>query len=299
MSPRIRAGIAMLILGVSGLPGCQTPPPGTEPEPDPSSKVEVYTGWPFDAAEAKRRQKETAERLGIPVEKAVDLGDGLAMKLVLVPAGEFTMGSDKGGEDEKPAHKVTITRPFYMGRHEVTQSQYEKLMEADPSAAKGAARPVENVSWSDAAEFCSKLSKLVDGIVRLPSEAEWEYACRAGTATKWCFGDEGWNLSEYGWYCDSSGIESHPVGEKPANAWGLQDMHGNVAEWCEDWYGKRYEDGAAIDPTGPTSGTFRVFRGGSYVNDIEVCGSVHRDGLKVSGKAPTLGFRVVAPVEAE
>ncbi|MHC4201264.1 MAG: formylglycine-generating enzyme family protein, partial [Planctomycetota bacterium] len=269
MTAKVGRSVVLFLLGMSGIAGCRTPPPGTEPEPASSSKEEVYTGWPFDAAEAKRRQKKTAERLGVPVEKAVDLEGGLAIKLVLVPAGEFTMGSNEGGEDAKPVHKVTITNPFYMGRHEVTQAQYEKLTGTNPSAGKGATRPVENVSWSDAGEFCSKLSELVEGIVRLPSEAEWEYACRAGTATKWCFGDEGWNLSEYGWYCDSSGIESHPVGEKPANAWGLQDMHGNVAEWCEDWYDKRYEDGAAIDPTGPTSGTFRVFRGGSYVNDIQ------------------------------
>ena len=151
---------------------------------------------------------------------------------------------------------------------ETTQGQWEAVMGKNPSHFKGADLPMEMVSWDDCQEFLKKLSEKAKDQLKgkkagLPTEAQWEYACRAGEKGKWCFGDDEKSLGEYAWYDKNSGNTTHPVGEKKANAWGLFDMHGNVWEWCEDWYGA-YEKGAATDPTGPAKGDARCFRGGSW-----------------------------------
>jgi formylglycine-generating enzyme required for sulfatase activity len=208
------------------------------------------------------------------------------------------MGSpvtEKGREAAESQHAVTISKAFYMGKYTVTQEQYEKVMGSNPSKFKGAKKPVENVSWDDAQEFCRKLSTTSAKTVRLPTEAEWEYACRAGSATAYCFGDDEAGLAEYAWHGTSGTTD--PVGEKKPNAWGLYDMHRNVYEWCQDRYGD-YPAGAATDPQGPVEGADRVMRGGCWVTSPGDCRSAHR--IKVSPSirgvdflGMSFGFRVV------
>ena len=250
----------------------------------------------IDAEEAARRQREAAAELGVPVERTLDLGSGVTMSLVLIPAGEFTMGSPPGEEqrakNEGPQHRVRITQPFYMGKHQVTQEQFEAVTGANPSCFTDPQNPVERVSWNDAGEFCRKLSSRTRTELRLPTEAEWEYACRAGSTTRFHFGDGDGQLSEYGWYRGNSGSKTHPVGQKTPNAWGLCDMHGNVWEWCGDWY-SGYGSGTASDPKGPTSGKHRVLRGGSWGNDPRYCRSADRYGSDPTGAGNGDGFRVV------
>jgi len=234
-------------------------------------------------------------------ELTLDLGGGVTVKLALIPAGKFMMGSpdsEKGRVvNEGPQHEVTISKPFYMGVTEVTQAQYEAVMGTNLSNFKGEANPVEQVSWNDAEGFCKKLSDKTRQAVRLPTEAEWEYACRAGTATAFSFGDADSVLGDYAWYSANSGNTTHPVGQKKPNAWGLYDMHGNVWEWCADWYGD-YPKGAVTEPQGPASGTSRVLRGGSWVWDPEYCRSAKRRDDTPDGRDYGCGFRVVVSVSA-
>ena len=193
---------------------------------------------------------------------------------------------------------VEITRPFYLGVHEVTQAQYEAVIGRNPSGFKGAAHPVEQVNWDDAVAFCGRLSELpaekaAGRLYRLPTEAEWEYACRAGSTTTYSFGDETARLAEFGWYSNNSGsAKLHPVGEKKPNAWGLYDMHGNVWEWCHDWYGP-YPVGDVADPTGPESGSVRVDRGGSWHYIARFCRSASRYRFAPGSRTSVLGFRVL------
>jgi len=221
----------------------------------------------------------------------LDLGGAVTMKLVLIRPGKFMMG------EEKDRHEVTLSKPFYMGVTEVTQAQYQAVMGTNPSNFKGETNPVETVSWNDATEFCKKLSEQTRRAVRLPTEAEWEYACRAGTATAFSFGDADSTLGDYAWYTSNSGSTTHPVGQKKPNAWGLYDMHGNVWEWCADWYGD-YPKGAVTDPQGPASGTARVLRGGSWGSAPATCRSAHRFYLTPAYRYYYCGFRVVVSVSA-
>ncbi|MDA7864653.1 formylglycine-generating enzyme family protein [bacterium] len=212
------------------------------------------------------------------------------MEFKLIPAGTFIMGE---GDD---AHDVTLTQPFNMGVHEVTQAQYEQVMGVNPSHFKDADNPVEKVSWEDAVEFCRKLSELpaekaAGNVYRLPTEAEWEYACRAGTTTKYSFGDDESELGDYAWYGFNSDQKTHPVGSKKPNAWGLYDMHGNVWEWCQDWE-EDYPSGSVTDPSGATSGSFRVLRGGGWYGTAGYCRSAYRDGGGPSIRGYDLGCRV-------
>jgi formylglycine-generating enzyme required for sulfatase activity len=230
-----------------------------------------------------------------PKELAVDLGKGVKLEMVLIPVGEFKMGNDKSGSDwEKPVHKVTITKPFYLGKYEVTQEQWEAVMGSNPSYFKGPKNPVERVSWDDCQKFFVKLnaktgwegSKFV-----LPTEAQWEYACRAGSTTGYCYGDDESGLGEYAWYDKNSGGKMHPVGEKKPNTFGLYDMHGNVWEWCADWYGS-YREGAVTDPRGPTTGSNRVYRGDGWSGYARGCRSAGRGGSAPGDRGIILGFRV-------
>jgi len=237
---------------------------------------------------------ETWERVLQAKGAVVDAGLASDIKMVLIQPGEFTMGSSDGYDSEKPPHTVKITKPFYLSVTEVTQGQYERVMGTNPSRFKGdPRRPVENVSWQEAVEFCRKLSEQEGRTYRLPTEAEWEYACRAGSKTKWSFGDDESAVGDYAWYDDNSGSTTHPVGEKKPNAWGLYDMHGNVWEWCSDGYGE-YEAGVVSDPTGTESASARVGRGGGWRYSAAGCRSAYRLRYSPSVRSDALGFRLAA-----
>ena len=227
-----------------------------------------------------------------------EITNSIGMKLVLIHAGTFTMGSDEKPEGllTKPPHEVTISKPYYLGAYEVTQDEYEKVMGNNPSRFKGAKNPVEKVGWDDAVSFCKKLSempkeKAAGREYRLPTEAEWEYACRAGSTTSYSFGETAESLGEYDWFAVGSAGKSHPVGEKKANRWGLYDMHGNVWEWCQDRFGN-YPTGASTDPKGPSGDLLRVYRGGCWSLDAGLCRSAIRNGFDSSASNYVSGFRV-------
>ena len=228
-------------------------------------------------------------------KRAVKVINGVEFAFRWCPAGAFTMGSPKsedGRDNDETQHKVTLTKGFWMLETEVTQKQWKAVMGSNPDCKfKGDNLPVENVSWTDCQEFCKKCAQL--GFpVQLPTEAQWEYACRAGTT-----GAYAGNLDEmawYGYYSNPKGTSkeatTHPVGTKKPNAWGLYDMHGNVWEWCQDWYAKEYPSGSVTDPTGPSSGSYRVVRGGGWHSDARRCRSANRDyyGPRLPGRL--LGF---------
>ncbi|MFM8401200.1 MAG: formylglycine-generating enzyme family protein [Pirellula sp.] len=201
-----------------------------------------------------------------------EITNSIEMKLVLIPKGTFMMGSpesEQGRDENETQHEVTISKDYYLGVHEVTQAQYEKVMGKNPSHFQGAIvgnenadLPVENVAWYDAEKFCKMLSELPEEkkagrVYRLPTEAQWEYACRAGSKSAYSFGESSKSLGDYAWFDKNSNGRTHPVGEKKANAWGLYDMHGNVWDWYSDWYGV-YPNGAVSDPVGPREGSDRV-----------------------------------------
>jgi formylglycine-generating enzyme required for sulfatase activity len=253
---------------------------------------------------ARKRDQQSALAAPKPGDlDTVDLGGGVKMDLVWVPAGSFQMGSpgpEQGRfENEGPVHTVELDG-FWMGKYEVTQEQYQAVTGKNPRNFKGAKNPVEQVSWNHATEFCRKLTDKVGRAsspaksFRLPTEAEWEYACRAGSTTRFCFGDSDGGLDEYAWYDGNSGSKTHPVGEKKANEWGLYDMHGNVWEWCGDWYAAEYGAGSAKNPQGPSSGEGRVLRGGGWYSlSPRGCRSATRGGGDPAGGNSGGGFRVV------
>jgi len=348
--------------------------PAAEPSPTPS--------WP--PWDGQGSVEQYSKRAGLEPTKTLDLGNGIKMEMVLIPAGKFVMGvpepervdeegfitriwigqfavaasisvllvmvaviilrairkkqrpqyslarllamtfaagaallgglhwhfSAKGfaeaqseyqgaqarfkdaDDSEKPAHEVTLTQPFYMGKFEVTQEQYQQVMGSNPSHFKGPDLPVERVSWDDAQDFCKKASEKTGLTVRLPTEAEWERACRAGTKTTYYTGDAEADLDRSGWYDKNSGNTTHPVGQKVPNAWGTYDMHGNVWGWVQDFY-EPYKAEAATDPQGPAQGQYRVLRGGSWINIPVYCRSASRVGFNPGDRYFDLGFRVV------
>jgi formylglycine-generating enzyme required for sulfatase activity len=224
----------------------------------------------------------------------LDLGDGITMEFVRIPAGTFMMGSEDGYDNEKPVHQVTVSRDFYLGKYEVTQEQWQAVMGTNPSGHAGEMRPVEMVSWDDAVAFTEALARSTGHDVRLPTEAEWEHACRAATTTRYYFGDATPDLADHGWAASNSEGMTHFVGRKLPNAWGLYDMLGNIWEWCSDWYDAGYYDqSAATDPVGPPSGTDRVIRGGGYLlRDMSVR-SAARGHHPPNLRFKDLGLRVV------
>jgi formylglycine-generating enzyme required for sulfatase activity len=211
-------------------------------------------------------------------------------QFVLIPAGEFLMGSENGDSNERPIHRVWISRDFEMGKYPVTQAQWEAVMGSNPSHFNGADRPVEKVSWNDVQRFIDKLNQWDSKYqYRLPTEAEWEYACRAGST-----GDYAGDLEAMAWYFDKSGDGTHPVGQKQPNAWGLYDMHGNVWEWVQDWYDSGYyAQSPAADPQGPTSGSHQVLRGGGWDGYAQNCRSAARDSGSPADRYGSLGLRLV------
>jgi formylglycine-generating enzyme required for sulfatase activity len=229
--------------------------------------------------------------------------NSIGMEFVQIPAGSFTMGTDKDFEDaigdEAPRHRVTISRPFFLGRYEVTQDQWKKVMGGNPSRFQGGSNPVDSVSWNDVQTFIERLNRSEETRnhrpeYRLPTEAEWEYAARAGTASVYSFGNDAGRLGEYAWYAGNSREEAHPVGQKRPNPWGLYDMHGNVWEWVQDWYdGNYYFRSPAIDPRGPTEGRLgRVMRGGAWNLGAWLQRSTRRLGFFPEYRHADFGFRL-------
>ena len=240
---------------------------------------------------------------------SVEAGDVITdppiyMKMVHIPAGTFIMGADSSADDEDPAHEVSLNA-FYIGKYIVTQKEWVTVMGSNPSEPVGDALPVVNVSWEDAQEFVKKLSEETGQIYRLPTEAEWEYACRAGSIAKFHFGNDTTQLGEYAWYRSNSGNKLHSVGQKKPNAWGLYDMVGNTWEWCEDWWDPEfYARSDQKNPNNkepylyksPTTGekfTVHVARSGSFGHPPSAHESAHRHGTRPGMRRHMIGFRCV------
>ncbi len=284
--------------------------------------VSCQLGW-----EAWKHHQFEKERTETPPLVVPDL----KLKMIWIPAGTFTMGTEdeakwvksvkskyndlkpagwaecklkKVNPSETPVTRVTLTKGFYLGETEVTQAQWESVMGINPSVSKGPNRPVEQVSWEDCMEFCRKLTARERAagrlgpkqVYRLPTEAEWEYACRAGSRGEYCFGDEEKRLGEFAWYGANAGVRTHEVGTRRANAWGLYDVHGNVWEWCQDWY-DAYAGGEVSDPTGALKSDFPVFRGGSWDDPAWWCRSAYRNVYPPHDRTTLLGLRLAAGQE--
>ena len=237
-----------------------------------------------------------------------NFANSIGMKFVWIPPGTFTMGSpldEKVRQANEPQHKVTLTKGFYLGVYTVTQEEWQAVMGNNPSRCKGEKNlPVERVSWEDCQEFCKKLREKDNKQYRLPTEAEWEFACRAGTTTPFYFGETtSTNQANYwGDFTYGNGkvgvfrSQTTPVGSFPANAWGLYDMHGNVWQWCEDWHGD-YPQKDVVDPRGPENGESRVLRGGSWRISPSSCRSAYRYGNVPGYRSSVVGVRVCFSVE--
>ncbi|MEI6236477.1 MAG: formylglycine-generating enzyme family protein [Planctomycetota bacterium] len=335
--------------------------------------LSLYAAEPFPQWDGRESVADYAQRVKLPATKSLDLGNGVTLDLVLIPAGQFIMGTaepDKptitvysgqvrigigaglsllllvlmlvrnragrrfsfslrgllafslacsvmvwGGtrwyqaleqireydaalarynaadSREKPGHPVRISKPFYLGKYTVTQAQYEALTGTNPSGFKGAQLPVETVSWDDAQDFCLKLTARLQGQAleaRLPTEEEWEYACRAGTRKQFYWADPDNDLDAVAWYVANNGGTTHPVGMKKANAFGVYDMHGNVCQWCQDTYAENYEKLNATDPMNNVAGASRAVRGSSCrISTLPDTPPGYRNTF--------IGFRVVVP----
>ena len=260
------------------------------------------TPAPVEPQRVEQVREQNLSVSGTLEEEVIDI------KMISIPAGIFQMGSIDGGDDEKPVHVVTLDA-FEINATEITQGKYKEIMGENPSYFSGSDNlPIENVSWYDAVKFCNRQSEKAglercydestwicdfskNGF-RLPTEAEWEYACRAGTKTEYYSGDSKSELSRTGWYSGNSGSNTHSVGQKESNAWGLYDMHGNVFEWCNDWFGN-YSSASVTNPTGIQSGSFRVLRGGWWYDSARCCRSADRYYSKPDGSYYGTGFRIV------
>ena len=220
--------------------------------------------------------------------------NGIKYNMVWVDGGTFRMGatSEQGSEisDEKPVHSVTLSG-YYIGKTEVTQALWKAVMGINPSRFKGDYLPVENVSWDDCQEFIRKLNSMTGQNFRLPTEAEWEFACRGGNNSRGYKYSGSNNLGSVAWYDDNSGVKTHPVATKSPNELGIYDMSGNVWEWCADWYGD-YSSGAQTNPKGPYGGSYRVYRGGGRSDGVGSCRSSNRDDYIPTIRGDLLGLRL-------
>ena len=290
-------------------------PPQAEPIAAPAQNAPPETDAPPEVpapVPPSDRQVEEARRAAVDATIEIALGHGVTMSLNFIPAGEFMMGSpiDEEGrqEEEDPQHRVRITQPFYMAVHQVTQAQYQEIMGTNPSKFKGKTNPMENIPCKAAIEFCKRLSAKTGRAFSLPTEAQWEYACRAGSSTAFYFGDMDCSvdgagliydehLESHAWYHHNSADTTHPVGLKSPNPWGLYDMCGNVWEWCLDWYREDYYQQSPMDdPPGPDAYymiTTRVTRGGCWGGNPANCRSAVRDRDVPEYRRNYLGFRVL------
>ncbi|MBV6501566.1 MAG: hypothetical protein CJBNEKGG_04081 [Prosthecobacter sp.] len=255
-----------------------------------------------NASEDGLEQKRSSETKMVTLEEIeagepgrmleVQLGDEVVQQFCYVPAGSFDMGSP-AHEDGRDSHenqvRVTVSQPFWLARTEVTQAQWKAVMGGNPSSFKGGNLPVESVSWHDAKDFVGKLN--ANGLLpagwkwALPTEAQWEHACRAGQAGLY----SGGSLDEVGWYSVNSHRQTHEVGARKPNPWGLHDMHGNVSEWCSDWFGSELTGG--VDPLGSAWGMLRIRRGGSWGDGASNCRCAHRGRLHPEVSLSLVGFR--------
>ena len=277
---------------------------------------------PFDAAQAKQFQQAWANYLHVPVVRDVNLGGGTTMSLTLIPPGTFLMGSPEGEtgrrQDEGPQHRVEITQPYYVGIYPVTKGQFaafirEANYQTEAETAGDAQTwlkpsrfgwpatyvqtdddPVVEVSWNDGKEFCEWLSKKEGKTYQLLTEAQWEYACRAGTQTAYSFGDDSEDLGSYAWYGGNSEFHTHPAGGKTPNPWGLYDMQGSVWEWCQDYYYDAYSGADEKDPIKTLQGSIdrRVLRGGSWTRDADGCRAACRGRYAPGSRHVSDGLRV-------
>jgi formylglycine-generating enzyme required for sulfatase activity len=267
--------------GADGMQPCNPTPKKTVKKTTPTTKTTVTK---------PKTTSKTPSKTSVSKPQPNSASRVPEIEFVEIPSGSFMMGSENGEGNANPVHRVSISQSFYMGKYEITQAQWKTVMGNNPSyfSSCGGNCPVEQVSWDDAQEFIRKLNSLQSNYkYRLPTEAEWEYACRARTT-----GDYFGNLDLIAWYRSNSGEKTHPVGQKQSNAWGLYDMSGNVWEWCEDWYGE-YQGGAVTDPTGATSGRNRVLRGGGWRDNAVELRSAYRYGYPPSYRDVDLGFRVL------
>ncbi len=227
--------------------------------------------------------------------------NSIGMEFVMIESGEFIMGSPEdelySDKDERPMRQVTVPYDFYIGIYEVTQAEWKAVMDTEPFEFKGNDLPADKVSWSDANKFLDKLNKMEDGAkYRLPTEAEWEYAARAGTSTAFVSGSDEAGLFQYAWFTENSEDKTHPVGLKEANAWGLYDVHGNLAEWVMDEYHSNYQKAPSDSRVWEGGVDRRVIRGGSWDNAAENCRSGHRDSIGEGSRKNYIGFRIVKEV---
>jgi formylglycine-generating enzyme required for sulfatase activity len=233
--------------------------------------------------------------------------NSLGMSFIYIPPGSFSMGSpehERGRNDDELLHEVTLTKSFYLQDAPVTQGQWKALMGNNPAAfiRLGDNCPVEQVSWFDCQEFIKALNALGEGTYRLPTEAEWEYACRAGNTAGFALGeitslfcDHDPILDKLGWYCGNAVKATHPVAQKSPNTWGIFDMHGNVCEWCQDWYGEYFAT-PEVDPVGPKSGLKRVVRGGSWFSSAKTCRAASRFSWSPEFGSSSIGLRLVREI---
>jgi len=332
--PHMGFRVVMKIKGVKGMP--KAVDPGVErrrEKRDPGADSE-------EVLAALKAGAGTSGGRDLPEELAIDLGGGVKMEFVLIPAGSFLMGSEDGTRDELPLHRVVISRSFYMARHEITQGQWEAVMgkhrwlteiTQGDNDMTGPTKAMNVLSWNDCQQFVEALAKKVVPSLNgtkhplearrgfwfaLPTEAQWEYACRAGSTSRFHFGDDESQLGEYAWFQGNMNWPGQPgyrgkafyhdVGRMKPNAWGLYDMHGGVWEWCADWYGAEYyQDSPLVDPGGPVSGRFRVLRGGSWFRYARYARSAYRrffhpegDGDGVTAWINDFGCRLVINLAA-
>ena len=280
------------VCGLS-IPKCQYKgkhPKATPSKPTPQSRPSKPSSTPSGQSSSGANGGKTSGKSLIPITV-----DGITFNMVKVEGGTFTMGATAEMEEpfdwEKPTHQVTLSS-YYIGETEVTQALWKAVMGSNPSFWQGDDLPVEQVSWGDCQEFIRKLEEMTKRWFSLPTEAQWEFAARGGNKSRHTQYSGSSNIDEVAWYDGNSGGKTHPVKTKKANELGIYDMTGNVWEWCQDWYGS-YSSGAQTNPTGATSGTDRVGRGGSWGGDARCCRSSYRNYIAPDYRIYGLGFRLV------